>query len=66
MIMIERKKAFNNRNYYSWGKQRCLIYLSICNCLQGAGDFRKQIGEAYLPYVSQADRGNIKCSVSSY
>ncbi len=46
------------------GKRLDLIHLSICNCLQGAGDFRKQTGVAYLPYVSHADRGKVQHPVS--
>jgi len=38
----------------------------IYNCLQGAGDSRKQTGEAYWLYVSQADCGKIRCPASSY
>ncbi len=40
--------------------------LSICIWLLGAGDFRDQTGAAYRCYVKQADRGNLRCPVSSY
>jgi hypothetical protein len=32
---------------YSWGKRFDLVSPSICNCLEGAGDFYKQPGVAY-------------------
>ena len=51
---------------YVWGKRRNVTNPGICNCLQGAGDFRDQTGEAYWSYVSQADREKLWCPVSSY
>jgi hypothetical protein len=51
---------------YSRGKHLIFANHRICNCLQGVGDFRDQAGVAYWSYVSQADRGKIRCPVSSY
>jgi|GEM_PF-2527696 len=54
------------KNNYLQGKRRNVTTPGICNCLQGAGDFRDQTGEAYWSYVSQADHGKMWCPVSSY